>query len=50
MTPAEHYAEAERLLAQAEAVHVNRLPPEVERLLLTAQVHATLAAARRDEP
>lgn len=62
MTPAEHYAEAERLLAHAEA-EIRSLPPvhagvpaEVEQMrvnlalhaasIATAQVHATLATAK----
>lgn len=60
MTPAEHYAEAERLLAKLKDVPLRRsdggeLPWEVtastiDNLLNHAQVHATLATAPTSWP
>lgn len=49
MTPAEHYAEAERLLDRATNIPHGHLV-SVERTLARAQVHATLALFRPEPP
>lgn len=51
MTPAEHYAEAERLLAEADKLPDQNSPAAArayELLTATAQVHATLATINPD--
>ncbi len=48
MTADEHYREAERLLREAAGAHAaNPLGPASKYLVAAAQVHATLATARR---
>jgi hypothetical protein len=43
MTPAEHYAEAEKRLRQADAAYAEGRDHVIDRHLAAAQVHATLA-------
>ncbi len=50
MTGAEHYAEAEKLIADSLLIDDDRLVIAAQILLLAAQVHATLATAPDPEP
>jgi gamma-glutamyltranspeptidase len=45
MSPAEHYAEAEKLMAEVRGMTLG--DPDAMEVLAAAQVHATLATTRR---
>lgn len=49
MTPSEHYREAERLLRLAEQQGNDAYTVQIALIVQYAQVHATLATARRED-